>query len=295
MHSKVYITCAVTGASPVSKNAPQGFPKSNQQVAQSALEAAEAGAAICHIHVRKPDGRPSTDLADYKEVVETIRKKNTDVILNLTTGPGCGWAQSDDDPRMPAPGVNTMTAERRVEHVLALGQELATLDVCTIQARGGGIAINTDKMMTRMCNMFRDVKVKPEIECFSTGDIHFAHDLIDRGTIDTPSMWSFVLGSNFYGLEATPEAMMYCRSLMRPGAQWVGFGVSRHSFPMAALSVVLGGHVRVGYEDTIYLGKGKLAPTNASMVLQARQLIEGCGAEVATPGETRKILGLKEH
>src|SRR5262249_7191137 len=147
MHPKVYITCAVTGASPVSKSAPPGFPKSNQEVAQSALEAAAAGAAICHIHVRKPDGRPSTDLADYKEVVETVRKKNTDVILNLTTGPGCGWAQSDDDPKMPAPGVSTMRAEERVAHVLALGQELATLDVCTMQFRGGSVALNTDKMI----------------------------------------------------------------------------------------------------------------------------------------------------
>ena len=294
MNPKVYITCAVTGASPMSKNAPPGFPKGNQEVAKSALEAAEAGAAICHIHVRKLDGRPSTDFEDYKEVVDTIRKKNTDLILNLTTGPGCGWRQSDEDPRMPAPGVNTMTAERRVEHVLKLKEELATLDVCTMQFAGGGVAINTDKMITRMCNMFRDVGTKPEIECFDTGDIVFAHDLIDRGTIDNPSMWSFVLGTK-YGLVPTPEAMFYCRSQMRPGAQWAGFGISRHSFPMAALSVILGGHIRVGYEDTIYLGKGKVAPNNAAMVVQARNLIEGMGAEVATPGETRKILGLKEH
>ncbi len=268
--------------------------KSNQEVAQSALDAAAAGAAIIHVHVRKPDGTPSTDLDDYKEVVDSIRKKNTDVILNLTTGPGCGWRQSDDDPRMPAPGTNTMTAEKRCEHVMKLKEELATLDVCTMQFGVNNVAINTHKMMTRMLGLYRDAGVKPEIECFDTGDIMFAHDLIDEKIMDGPGMWSFVLGGK-YGLHATTEAMMYCRSLMRPGAAWAGFGVSRHSFPMMAQSVILGGNVRVGYEDTMYLSRGKPAPSNASMVTQARDIVERLGSSIATPGETRKIIGLSEH
>ena len=294
MQPKVYITCAVTGGGPMAKSAPPGFPKSNQEVALSALDAAAAGAAIIHIHVRKPDGKASTDFEDYNETVSLIRKKNTDVILNLTTGPGCGWRQSDDDPRMPAPGTNTMTAERRCEHVMKLKEELATLDVCTMQFGVNNVAINTHKMISRMLGMYKDAGVKPEVECFDTGDIMFAHDLIDEGILEGPGMYSFVLGGK-YGLHATTEAMMYCRSLMRPGAVWAGFGVSRHSFPMAAQSVILGGNVRVGFEDTMYLAKGKVAPTNASMVVQARELVERLGSTVATPGETRKILGLSEH
>jgi len=286
---KVIITCAVTGASPAPDNHP-GFPRSNEEVANAALEAGEAGASIIHIHVRKPDGRPSTDLDDYTEVYNRIRQKNNELILNLTTGPGCGWKQSDEDPAMPAPGTNMMTDDRRTEHVQVLRPEMATLDVCTMQFNGA-VAINTTKMMTQMGTIFRDCGVKPEIECFDTGDLVFAEDLIAMGALDGPGIYSIVMGTK-YGIHATPEAMIYARNNLPKGAVWQGFGISRHTWPMAAQSVILGGNLRTGFEDSTYLGKGRQAPNNAAMVAQAAEIVERLGSRVASPGEARKELGL---
>lgn len=288
MKDKIIITCAVTGSSP--KPDHPDFPCSNEQVANAALEAGEAGASIIHVHVRKPDGTPSTDLDDYREVYNRIRQKNNDLILNLTTGPGCNWLQSDEDPAMPAPGVQMFTAERRLEHIEALRPEMCTLDICTMQIFGT-VAINTTKMMTQMGHMIRDCGVMPEIECFDTGDLVFAHDLIASGALDGPGVYSIVMGAK-YGIHATPEAMIYARNNLPPGAVWQGFGVSRHTWPMAAQSVILGGNVRTGFEDSTFLGKGRQARNNADMVQQAVELVERLGSRAATPGEARKELGL---
>lgn len=288
MTENVIITCAVTGSSPVPDH--PSFPKSNAEVAEAAVEAGEAGASIIHIHVRKPDGTPSTDLDDYTEVVGRIRQKNNALILNLTTGPGCNWIQSDDDPAMPGPGAMMFTADRRLEHVERLRPEMCTLDICTMQIFGT-VAINTKKMITRMGHMIRDCNVKPEIECFDTGDLVFADDLMADGALDSPGVFSIVMGTK-YGIHATPEAMIYCRNHLPKGAVWQGFGVSRHTWAMAAQSVILGGNIRTGFEDSTYLARGKQAPNNAAMVEQAAQLVERMGLAVATPGEARKRLGL---
>jgi uncharacterized protein (DUF849 family) len=289
MQERVMITCAVTGSSPLPNH--PNFPKSAQEIAESGLKAAEAGASLLHIHVREPEtGAPSTEFSYYKEVVDRIRAKNNEVIINLTTGPGCNFQPDEDNPGMPGPGTNMMHVEDRLYHVLELKPEVCTLDICTMQIFGG-VAINTDKTITRMGHMIRDAGVKPEIECFEAGDFVFAQDLIAKGALDGPGMYSFVLGVK-YGLPATTEAMMYSKNQMPPGAVWTGFGVSRHSFPMAAQSVILGGHVRTGFEDTIWLSKGKLAPDNADLVNQAVEIVERLGTKVATPGESRKMLGL---
>jgi len=285
---KVIITCAVTGSSPVPDH--PDFPKTNEQVANAALEAGEAGASIIHVHVRKPDGTPSTDLDDYTEVYNRIKQRNNELIINLTTGPGCNWIQSDEDPMMPGPGACVFTAEKRLEHVERLRPEMCTLDICTMQIFGT-VAINTKKMITKMGHMIRDCGVKPEIECFDTGDLVFAEDLIADGALDGPGVYSIVMGTK-YGIHATPEAMIYCKSHLPPGAIWQGFGVSRHTWPMAAQSVILGGNIRTGFEDSTYLGPGKQAKGNGAMVAQAVELAERLGAEVATAGEARKQLGL---
>ncbi|MGZ5936036.1 MAG: 3-keto-5-aminohexanoate cleavage protein [Rhizomicrobium sp.] len=290
MQNKVIITCAVTGSSPVPEH--PDFPKTNEQVANAALEAGEAGASIIHVHVRKPDGTPSTDLDDYTEVYNRVRQKNNALILNLTTGPGCNWIQSDDDPMMPGPGAQVFTAERRLEHIARLRPEMCTLDICTMQIFGT-VAINTKKMITKMGHMIRDCNVKPEIECFDTGDLVFAEDLIADGALDGPGIYSIVMGTK-YGIHASPEAMIYCKSHLPPGAVWQGFGVSKHTWPMAAQSVILGGNVRTGFEDSTYLGPGRQAASNGAMVAQAAELIERLGGEVASPGEARKQLGLPQ-
>jgi uncharacterized protein (DUF849 family) len=290
VQNKVIITCAVSGSSPVPEH--PDFPKTNEQVANAALEAGEAGASIIHVHVRKPDGTPSTDLDDYTEVYNRVRQKNNELILNLTTGPGCNWIQSDDDPMMPGPGAQVFTAERRLEHIERLRPEMCTLDICTMQIFGT-VAINTKKMITKMGHMIRDCNVKPEIECFDTGDLVFAEDLIADGALDGPGIYSIVMGTK-YGIHASPEAMIYCKSHLPPGAVWQGFGVSKHTWPMAAQSVILGGNVRTGFEDSTYLGPGRQAASNGAMVAQAAELIERLGGEVASPGEARKQLGLPQ-
>lgn len=290
MTEKVFITCAVTGSAKIPEH--PNFPFRPAHVAAEALAAAEAGAAIIHLHVRHPEtGEPSQALNDYREVVGLIRAKNDEVILNVTTGPGCTWMQSEEDPSLCGPGTLMFTAERRLEHILDLKPDMCTLDICTMQL-WGGVAINLDPMITTMGHMIQDAGVLPEIECFEAGDFVFADDLMAKGALPGNAPYSFVLGTK-YGLPATPEAMMYARSQIPRGARWTGFGVSRHSFPMAAQAVLLGGNVRVGFEDTVYLRRGRQAKDNADLVHWGVDLIERLGGDVATVAETRVMLGLR--
>ena len=289
MGDKVFVTCAVTGSSPLPKH--DNFPFTPEDVANQGLAAAEAGASILHIHVRDPQsGNPSTELEHYREVVRLIRAKNNEVILNVTTGPGCTWMQSDEDPSVCGPGTIMFTAERRLEHILDLKPDMCTLDICTMQL-WGGVAINLNPMITRMGHMIQDAGVLPEIECFEAGDFVFADDLREKGAIPANAPYSFVLGTK-YGLPATTEAMLYSKNQIPRNAHWTGFGVSRHSFPMAAQSILLGGNVRVGFEDTIYLRRGRKAKDNADLVHWGVDIIEKLGKELATASETRAMLGL---
>lgn len=290
--AKTFITCAITGASPMPKH--PNFPFRPEHVAQEALDAAEAGASIIHVHVRNgEDGTPSQALEDYRTVVNLIRAKNTDVILNVTTGPGCMWfPQSAEEPALPDMEKTLMfTAEQRIEHILDLKPDMCTLDICTMNL-WGGIAMNLEMIVGKMGTMLQDAGVLTEIECFEAGDFVFADDLMAKGMIPKNAPFTFVLGTK-YGLPATPETMMYAKNQIPRGAHFTGFGISRHSFPMAAQSVLLGGHVRVGFEDTIYLRKGQLANNNAELVEWGADIINKLGGEVATPGEAREMLGLK--
>ncbi|MEG3145335.1 3-keto-5-aminohexanoate cleavage protein [Sphingomonas sp. RT2P30] len=290
MADKVFITCAVTGSSPIPNH--PNFPFRPEHVAAEALAAAEAGAAIIHLHVRdRETGVPSQALDDYREVVGLIRAKNDAVILNVTTGPGCTWMQSEEDPAVAGPGTLMFTAERRLEHILDLKPDMCTVDICTMQL-WGGVAINLDPMITRMGHMIQDAGVLPEIECFEAGDFVFADDLMAKGALPTNAPYSFVLGTK-YGLPATPEAMMYSKNQLPRGALWTGFGVSRHSFPMAAQAVLLGGNIRVGFEDTIFLRRGQQAADNADLVRWGVDLVDRLGGDIASVEETRKMLGLK--
>jgi uncharacterized protein (DUF849 family) len=285
---KVFVTCALTGASPVPDA--EGFPITAGQVAEQGLAAAEAGASILHVHVRHDDGTPSQELDHYREVVRLIRGKNSDVILNVTTGPGCMWFQSDEDPQVCGPGTLMFTAERRIEHILDLKPDMCTVDICTMQL-WGGVAINLPPIIRKMGRMIQDAGVLPEIECFEAGDFVYAADLMEEGTLPKHAPFTFVLGTK-YGLPATTEAMVYSKNQIPAGANFTGFGVSRHSYPMAAQSILLGGHVRVGFEDTVYLRRGRKAGSNADLVQWGVEIIEKLGKDLATPGETRQMLGL---
>jgi uncharacterized protein (DUF849 family) len=291
MQEVIVITCALTGAGPLSKNPAQ--PITPRQIADSGLEAAEAGAAVLHVHVRDPQtGEFSGELALYEEAVGLIREQNPDVILNLTTGLGSGFYPKD--PLLPSeagPGTHIWPAEQRVEHVLKLKPEICTLDLVTAQVFGG-IVISTEQVLARMATLIREAGVKPEIELFDSGDAVLARHLMSRGVLDGPGLFSFVMGLNFT-MPADTQTMGYMRGQLPPGAQWQGFGIGRNQFPMAMQSALLGGHVRVGMEDNAFIARGQFADSNAQQVRKVRQMIEDMGPAIATPAQARSILGLR--
>src|SRR6201999_3508707 len=289
-HSKVIITCAITGNITRPDQSPH-LPITPQQIADSALEAAEAGASIAHIHVRDPEtGRPSMEIDVYRDVMDRIRSRNRGLVINLTTGPGGRFVPSEEDPEVAGPGTTLIAPERRVEHVEILKPDICTLDLNTMNS-GGQVVINTPGNVRKMANRIRAVGVMPELELFDTGDCHLARDLIAEGVLQGPGLFSLVLGVK-YGFNASPETMFYARSLLPAGATWSGFGIGRAEFPMVAQAWLLGGHVRVGMEDNLYLAKGVLAQSNAALVTRAVEILRGLGAEPATPAEARTAFGL---
>lgn len=291
MQEKIIITCALTGAGPLSKNPAQ--PITPRQIADSGLQAAEAGAAILHVHVRDPQtGEFSGDMALYEEAVGLIREQNSDVILNLTTGLGSGFYPAN--PLLPdtaGAGTHIWTPEKRVAHVLKLKPEICTLDLVTAQVFGG-IVISTEQVLTRMAELIRAAGVVPEIELFDSGDAVLAKHLIKKGVLNGPGIYSFVMGLDF-AMPADTETMTYIRNLLPEGAQFQGFGIGRNQYPVAMQSVLLGGHVRVGMEDNVYLSRGVFAKSNGEQVTKVRRLIEDLGPSIATPSEARMILGFQ--
>lgn len=283
------LTCSVTGGSTTRAQNPN-LPCTPEEIANSCLEAAEAGAAMCHIHVRHPDGTPSTELEHYQEVVRLIRAANSDMLINLTTGPGCFYDPSPEDPAKPGPGTLIFTAERRVEHVLELKPDVCSLDIGSMNF-ASSIVINIPSIVREMAQLIRSAGVKPEIEIFDTGDVIFARDMIAEGLFDDPPMFQFVLGGK-YGGAARPELLHYLRDSLPSGAVWGGFGIGRSAYPMVASVYVAGGHSRIGMEDTVYLSRGVLAKSNAELIAKAARIVTDLGGEIATPAQTREILQL---
>jgi uncharacterized protein (DUF849 family) len=291
MQRKVMISCAVTGSADTPGRNP-AVPVTPAQIAQSAVDAAKAGAAIVHIHVRNPETtRPSMNPAHYREVVERIRGSGTDVIINLTTGPGARFAPGADDPLKPGPGTTMKPAAERVQHIVELKPEICSLDMGSMNM-GPYVFVNTPGYLEAMAVAIRDAGVLPELEVFEAGHLLLAKRMIETGHIKPPGMFQLCLGVA-WAQPATPEAMSYMRGLLPAGSPWFAFGVSMHQFPMVAQAVLLGGHPRVGLEDNLYLEKGKLAPSNAALVEKAAKIIEILGDHVAAPADARQILGLK--
>ena len=290
---RIFITAAVTGNLTTPDQTPH-LPITPAQIADACLEAAEAGAAIAHIHVRDPaTGKPSMDLAHYREVVERIRARNPVLILNLTTGLGGRYVPSDDDPAVAGPGTTLTRPETRVEHIAALRPDICTLDLNTMNS-GGQVVINTPRNVRRMARIIREAGVKPEIELFDSGDIALLHDLISDSTLDPAPLCSIVMGVK-YGFQPSLETTLYARSLLPEGAQFTAIGIGRHVFTTATQSYLAGGHVRVGIEDGIYLSRGVLAPSNAAMVTKIRSIAEALGANIATSAQARDLLGLPQR
>jgi uncharacterized protein (DUF849 family) len=283
------ISCAVTGNITTREQHP-GLPCTPQEIATACIDAAKAGAAIVHIHVRYPDGRPSMELEHYREAVARIRDSGTDVLINLTTGPGQRFIPSLDDPKVAAPGTTLTNPERRVEHIVALKPDICSLDFNTMYS-GTSVVINTPHNLRIMAKLIREAGTKPELECFDSGDIALAKDLLADGTLAPDPFFQVVLGVK-YGAVANPATMAYLASQLPPGAVWSGFGIGRWEYPMLAQAWLLGGHVRVGLEDNVYIRKGVLAPDNAALVAKAAEIVDALGGQVASVAEARRILKL---
>lgn len=283
------LTCAVTGNLTRPEMNPS-LPITPQQIADDALAAAQAGAAIVHIHVRHPDGRPSMELAHYREVMERIRAKNNALIINLTAGPGGRFQPGDENPAIAGPRTNFLPPRKRVEHILALKPDISTLDLNTMSF-GGEVVINIPPNVRIMADAIYGAGVKPEIELFNSGDIHLCRDLIAEGKVKLPAMCCLVLGVK-YGFPATSETMAFAKSLLPPEMTWTGFGIGRAAFPMLVQSWLLGGQLRIGMEDNVHINKGQLTKGNGELVEKARWLIESLGGELASAEEARERLGL---
>ena len=289
MSRPVIISCAVTGSGDTTSQS-RFVPITPKQIADDALAAHAAGAAVVHLHVRNPDtGGPSRDIALYRAVVERIRAARTDVIINLTTGIGARFSPDAADPNRNA-SLGMASPADRMNHVLDLKPEICSLDVATMNF-GAHAFVNTPDHIARIAEAVRAAGVKPELEVFDLGHIALAKHLYAKGLFADPPFFQLCLGVP-WGAPATTEAMLALRAMLPPNANWSCFGVGSQQFPTVAMAVVNGGHVRVGLEDNLYMSKGVLAEGNAPMVARAARIVREIGAWVASPAEARKILGL---
>ncbi len=290
MNHDVIITCAVTGAGDTTSRSDL-VPVTPQQIADAAIEAAQAGAAVVHVHVRDPQtGQGSRDPKLFKETVDLIRASDTDLIQNLTAGMGGDWVPSEDDPSLPGPGSDMIGPDERLAHVIECKPDICSLDCGTMNFAGDFAYINTAPFLRRMAEVVQELRVKPELEVFDLGQIRLARSLIDDGLVDAPPMFQLCLGIP-WGAGADTETMTAMKQALPGDAIWAGFGISRMQMPMVAQAVLLGGNVRVGLEDNIYLDKGVLA-SNGMLVERAIEIIERLGARVIGPDEARGIIGL---
>ncbi|SLN72277.1 3-keto-5-aminohexanoate cleavage enzyme [Roseovarius gaetbuli] len=290
MQSKVIITAAVTGNIVKPEQHPE-LPITPGQIIQAVLDSEEAGAAIAHIHVRDPKtGSPSMDLGLYREVVDGIRTSGSKILINLTTGPGGRFVPTPGNPRVADAGSTLMPPEARVAHIAELKPDICTLDLNTMYS-GNSVVINTPDNLRVMAGIIREAGVLPELECFDSGDLHLARDLLEEGTLDSPPLFQLVMGAK-YGFNAAPETLLYARNLLPEAANWAAFGIGRMEFPVVAAAYIAGGHVRVGMEDNIYISRGRLTKGNGELVAKAKQLVTMLGGSVATPDDARQILGL---
>ena len=251
MNYDVIVTCAVTGAGDTVGRHP-GVPVTPAQIADAAIEAAKAGAAVAHIHVRDPEtGKGSRDPELFKEVVDRVRSSGTDVVINLTAGMGGDWVPSADDPAMPGPGTDMIGPLERLAHVQDLLPEICSLDCGTLNfGNGNEIYISTPPYLRKMAEVTKEWGVKPELEVFELGHIRFAKQMIAEGLIAEPPMFQICLGIP-WGADQTVDTMKVMKDDLPAGANWVGFGISRMQMPMAAAAVAMGGNVRVGLEDNM--------------------------------------------
>ena len=295
MNQEVFITCAVTGSGSTQERSPH-VPRSPQQIAESAIAAAKAGAAIVHCHVRDPEtGKPSRDPAMFREVTERIRDSDTDVVLNLTAGMGGDIVFGDVEQPLPTvAGTDMAGATERVAHVLDCRPEICTLDCGTMNfAEAAYVMTNTPGMLRAMGRMMTESGVLPEIEAFDTGHLWFAKQLVAEGILKFPALVQLCMGVP-WGAPDDLNTFMAMVNNVPDGWNWSAFSLGRNQMPYVSAAVLAGGNVRVGLEDNLWLGKGNLA-TNAQLVENAVGIIERMGARVIGPEAVREKLGLTKR
>lgn len=294
MQSKIIITCAVTGSGDTVGKHP-AIPVTPQEIAASALEAADAGAAVVHCHVRNLEtGRGTRDVELYRQVMENIRAKNTDVIINFTAGMGGDVCIGDgENPRdFDEEFTDLVGPLERLLHVKELRPEICTLDCGSLNfGDGHTIVVQTPAQLRQQAELIKSYGVKPEMEIFDSGNLWFAKQMCTEGLITDPPMFQLCLGIP-WGAPVNTQTMAYMVGEMPENAVWAGFGIGRMQMPMVAQAILLGGHVRIGLEDNLYLDKGVYA-SNATLTERAVQIIRLLGTDIATPDEARTILGLK--
>lgn len=296
MNQNVFITCAVTGSGATQDRSPH-VPRSPEQIANSAIDAARAGAAIVHCHVRDPDtGAPSRRLDLYREVTERIRAADVDVVLNLTAGMGGDMVFGGVEAPLPLQTTATdmIGATERVAHVAECRPEICTLDCGTMNfAEADYVMTNTPGMLRAMGTMMTEIGVKPEIEAFDTGHLWFARQLVEEGVLTSPALVQLCMGVP-WGAPNDLNTFMAMVNNVPVDWNWSAFSLGRHQMPFVAASVLAGGNVRVGLEDNLMLDRGVFA-TNADLVIRAKTIIESLGANVIDASAVRERLDLTKN
>jgi uncharacterized protein (DUF849 family) len=297
VNADVFITCAVTGAGATADKS-ELVPVTPEQIAEAAIAAARAGAAIAHIHVRDPaTGQGARDPALYREVVERVRSSNVDVVLNLSAGMGGDLVLGGDDAPLPLDPDETdmVGAAERLAHVEELLPEICTLDCGSMNFAAGGdyVLVNTPGILRAMARRIQELQVRPELEVFDSGHLVLVKELIGEGLIDDPVLIQLCMGIP-YGAPDDPTTLMTMVGRLPVGSVFSAFSIGRMQLPYVAMAALAGGNVRVGLEDNIYLSRGELA-TNRDLVERAVAILEGMNARVLGPDEVRVKLGLRRH
>ncbi|MGH2916194.1 MAG: 3-keto-5-aminohexanoate cleavage protein [Solirubrobacteraceae bacterium] len=296
MNTEAFITCAITGAGDTTARSDR-VPVTPEQIADSAIEAARAGAAVVHIHVRDPKtGAGSRDVALYRQVVQRIRAADdAEPVLNLTAGMGGDLVLGGTERPLPIDSEQSdmAGARERLAHVAELSPEICTLDCGTMNFAAGGdyVMTNTPAMLRAMAAEVQRLGVRPELEVFDTGQLVMVKDLIADGLIDEPALIQLCMGIR-YGAPDDPQMLLTLAASLPPGAIFSAFSIGRMQLPYVAMAVLAGGNVRVGLEDNLYLGPGEKA-TNEGLVRRAVTILEAMNVRVLSPGEVRERLGLR--
>jgi uncharacterized protein (DUF849 family) len=297
VNTEAFITCAITGAGDTASRSPH-VPVTPEQIAESAIEAARAGAAVAHIHVRDPvTGQGSRDVALYRRAVELIRAADVDVVINLTAGMGGDLVLGSPDAPLPLTeeGTDLVAAGERLVHVAELRPEICTLDCGTMNFAAGGdyVMTNTPDMLRAMAREIQSLGVRPELEVFDSGQLVMVKDLIAEGLIDDPVLVQLCMGIR-YGAPDDPGTLLGLVGLLPPGTIFSAFSIGRMQLPYVAMAVLAGGHVRVGLEDNLYAGPGEQA-TNGQLVERAVTILNAMNVRVIGPGDVRQRLALRDR